>query len=73
MIAPMAYTTADLEAVEKALARGETEVSYGDRTVKYRSVQDLQKVRRAIKAELAEASSSPRLSPRYKLADFSDG
>ncbi|HSH41296.1 MAG TPA: hypothetical protein VK973_04140 [Arenicellales bacterium] len=69
----MAYTASDLAAVESAIARGETEVSFGDRSVKYRSIADLQRVRRAIKAELAEANSTPKLSPRYKLADFSDG
>lgn len=68
----MAYTTADLTAVEKALARGETEVSFGDRSVKYRSVNELQKLRRTIQLELDRAANKPVLSPRYQRATFSD-
>ena len=34
----MAYTEAQLQALETALAKGEHRVSFGDKTVEYRSV-----------------------------------
>lgn len=34
----MAYTKAHLDAVERAIARGEKIVRYSDRTVEYRTV-----------------------------------
>lgn len=35
----MAYTNADREALERALAKGERRVTFGDKTVEYRSVR----------------------------------
>ena len=37
----MAYTPEQLAALERALATGEQRVTFGDRTVEYRSVEDL--------------------------------
>lgn len=37
----MAYTPEQLAALERALATGEHRVTFGDRTVEYRSVDDL--------------------------------
>ena len=52
----MAYTQAHLAAVERAIARGEKVVRYGDRTVEYRSVDELIKARDLIRTELAKAA-----------------
>lgn len=52
----MAYTPAQLVAVERAIARGERIVRYSDRTVEYRSVDELMKVRDQIRTELAQAA-----------------
>ncbi|MFG0501310.1 phage head-tail joining protein [Pseudomonas putida] len=52
----MAYTQAQLAAVERALARGERIVRYSDRTVEYRSVDELMKVRDQIRTELSQAA-----------------
>jgi hypothetical protein len=52
----MAYTPAQLAAVERAIARGERIVRYSDRTVEYRSVDELMKVRDQIRTELAQAA-----------------
>ncbi|MEG9622070.1 phage head-tail joining protein [Pseudomonas guariconensis] len=52
----MAYTPAQLAAVERAIARGERIVRYSDRTVEYRSVDELLKVRDQIRTELAQAA-----------------
>ncbi len=52
----MAFTTADLTAVEEALAKGVLRVRMGDRDVEYRSVDELIKARDAIQAEISTAS-----------------
>ncbi|MGY3296751.1 hypothetical protein ACVWY1_001172 [Pseudomonas sp. TE6288] len=52
----MAYTKADLATVERAIARGEKIVRYSDRTVEYRTVDELIKARDLIQSELVKAS-----------------
>ena len=37
----MAYTEDQLTALETALAKGEKRVTFGDKTVEYRSVEEL--------------------------------
>lgn len=37
----MSYTPEQLAALERALATGEQRVNFGDRTVEYRSIDDL--------------------------------
>ena len=49
----MAWTSADLDAVEKALASGELVVQHSDgRRITYRSIAELTKARSIIKNEL---------------------
>lgn len=48
----MAYTITQLDALKRALATGERRVSFGDKTVEYRSVEELQAAIRTIEAEL---------------------
>lgn len=55
----MAYTPAHLAAVERAIARGEKTVRYTDRTVEYRSVDELMRARDLIRSELVQ-SAGPR-------------
>ncbi|HDS1728174.1 phage head-tail joining protein [Pseudomonas putida] len=55
----MAYTKAHLDVVERAIARGEKIVRYSDRTVEYRTVDELIKARDLIRAELV-AAAGPR-------------
>jgi hypothetical protein len=52
----MAYTQAHLAAVERAIARGEKVVRYSDRTVEYRSVDELVRARDLIRTELTKAA-----------------
>lgn len=54
----MAYTKAHLDAVERAIARGEKIVRYSDRTVEYRTVDELIKARDLIRTELTNAAGS---------------
>ncbi|MDF9392938.1 hypothetical protein DZA07_31380 [Pseudomonas aeruginosa] len=59
----MAYTQADLEALQAALAKGEKRVSFGDKTVEYRSVEELQAAIRQVKRDLFEQAVATGLWP----------
>ena len=52
----MTYTSTQLDALKRALATGERRVSFGDKTVGYRSVDELQAAIRTVEAELARDS-----------------
>ena len=54
----MTYTTTQLEALKRALATGERRVSFGDKTVEYRSIEELQAAIRTVEAELARAAGT---------------
>lgn len=48
----MPYTDADLTAIRAALLRGEKVVQFADRSVTYRSIEELQAVEQSILTEL---------------------
>jgi hypothetical protein len=48
----MAWTQADLDALDKALKSGVLQVQRGDRLVKYRDLDEMLRVREMIRAEL---------------------
>ena len=52
----MTYTPTQLEALERALATGERRASFGDKTVEYRSVEELQAAIRVVQAALARSA-----------------
>jgi len=52
----VSYTTTQLEALKKALATGERRVSFGDKTVEYRSIEELQAAIRTVEAEIARST-----------------
>lgn len=52
----MAYTQKDLDAIEKAIAGSELEVQYGDKRIRFRSMDELERARDRIKLELNRAS-----------------
>lgn len=54
----MSYTTTQLDALKRALATGERRVSFGDKTVEYRSVEELQAAIHTVEAELARAAGT---------------
>ena len=56
----MGYTNAQLNALKKALATGERRVSFGDKTVEYRSVAELQAAIRSVEAEIARGTGSAK-------------
>ncbi len=59
----MAYTEDQLTALEAALARGEKRVTFVDKTVEYRSVEELKEAIRAIERGLAEQAAQTGLIP----------
>jgi len=54
----MAYTEQHRQALETALAKGEKRVIFGDRTVEYRSVEELKAALREVKRSLIEQSAA---------------
>lgn len=52
------FVQADLDAVNQAIKLGERSVQYRDRSVSYRSVEELLRVRDLIKGELEGSSPS---------------
>ena len=59
----MAYTEDQLTALEAALAKGEKRVTFGDKTVEYRSVEELKDAIRAVERGLAEQAATTGLIP----------
>lgn len=68
----MAFTTADLDALDRAIAAGELSIGLGDMRITYRNTDELLKARETVKAELAAQATTARPYPRHQLADFSD-
>lgn len=56
----MAFTQSDLDAVKKAIAGSQLEVQYGDKRVKYRSFDELERAKRMIEDDLRAASGTRR-------------
>lgn len=53
----MAFTEADLAVVEAAMAKPEGYVQFSDRAVTYRSIEQLEAIRREIKRDIAAAAA----------------
>jgi hypothetical protein len=68
----MAFTTADIDAIDRAIASGELIVRMGDRQVQYRTLDELLAARDRISAVIAAQSSTSRAYPRYQQASFAD-
>ncbi len=48
----MSYTESDREIIRRAIVRGERRVTFGDKTVEYRSVDELRSILRKIDMEI---------------------
>ena len=59
----MAFTDAQLQALETALARGERRVTFQDKTVEYRSVDELKAAIREVKQGIYEQATASGLWP----------
>ena len=60
----MAHTEDQLTALEAALAKGERRVTFGDKTVEYRTVEELQAAIDAVKRELHDQAVARGLWPK---------
>lgn len=60
----MAYTLEHLEALEAALVRGERRVTFGDKTVEYRSVEELKDAIREVKRQIDRLDGQTGLWPK---------
>lgn len=60
----MAYTEQDLQRLEAALAKGEQRVSFGDKTVEYRTVEELKDAIREVRKGLVEQAVDAGLWPK---------
>jgi hypothetical protein len=49
----MAYTQADLDALDRAITGSQLEVQYGDRRVRYRSMDELLAARQHVAQQIA--------------------
>ena len=60
----MAYTEEQLSALEGALAKGEKRVTFGDKTVEYRTVEELKQAIAEVEAAMHKDAVSTGLYPR---------
>ena len=60
----MAFSQADLDALNRAVSRGESSVMFQGRQVQYRSIKDLLDARDRVRFEIARDAGKAR-SPRY--------
>ena len=67
----MAYTSADLEKLERAIASGVMTVRHGDTQVTYQTLDEMQRAYDRIKAAVQASSGSGR--KRFSLAAISRG
>lgn len=56
----MALTAEDIDTLDRAISSGERIVRFADRTVEYRSIDELIKARNAIESELITAQTPRR-------------
>lgn len=54
------YTQEQLQALRNALARGERRVDFGDRSVEYRSIDELRAAIREVEAARSQANGGTR-------------
>ncbi|MFM0429000.1 hypothetical protein PQQ75_08295 [Paraburkholderia aspalathi] len=65
----MAYTQDDLDRIQAVIAKGELEVQYHDRKVRYRSIAELRAAQTEIVRGLEQGTGRPRvfrIRPRGK-------
>ncbi len=65
----MAWTTTELEILEKAIASGATKVKYADKEVEYRSLSEMYNLREQIKDELGLNGTLANKGRRYASFD----
>jgi hypothetical protein len=59
----MAYTQAQLDVLEAALAKGERRVAFGDKTIEYRTVDEIKTAIDVVKRDIFEQATATGLWP----------
>lgn len=59
----MAYTEVQLQALQSALVKGEKRVTFGDKTVEYRTVEELRTAIREVRRGLLQQAAETGLMP----------
>ena len=67
----MAFTVAQLTAIEEAIGSGALEVTYEGKTVKYRSADELRKIYELVRADLVRQGLITDTRNRVSVAAFS--
>ena len=67
----MAYTQAQLDALQAALASGTLRVQYEDRMITYRDLDEIRQAIQIVQGELAGQAGTPRYTRSY--ASFRKG
>lgn len=62
----MAFTQADLDAIDQAIASGVLRVQFADRSVTYQSIADLLQARSIMAAQIAAANGTP-VNRQYRV------
>lgn len=65
-------TQTQIDALDAAIAQGALTVRDGEKSVTYRSMEELLAARSALASLLASQATPTRAAPRYQLADFRD-
>jgi hypothetical protein len=60
----MSFSQTQLEALQTALTQGERRVTFGDKTVEYRSVDEIKLAIREVKKGLLDQAAATGLWPR---------
>lgn len=68
----MAWTQDDIDKLDKAISKGTLTVAYRDRTLTYRSLDEMLRIRTLIKAEVASSNSSAT-AERVQRVSFDKG
>ena len=72
----MPYTEIHLETLQLALAKGEKRVTFGDKTVEYRSIDELRQAIREVEKDIREQAAATGLrskAPRQIRFNTSKG
>jgi len=68
----MAFTQENLTAIDKAIAEGTLEVQYGDKRVKYRSLDEMLKIRDIIRNDLGITAPRVRKYGQFNAGFYPD-
>lgn len=69
----MAVSQADIDALNRAIATGERQVTHGGQSVTYRSIAELVAARNALREELAAQAARDSGKPRQRITYLTHG